>query len=192
MSTISLPQPGESLVDRMNGSHHKFALNSFAAIVILHWIEHIVQAYQIWVLGWPRPKSLGLIGGLWPWLFKSEWLHYGFAIVMLYFLWVLRHGFVGRGRKWWNASLGLQIWHHFEHLLLLIQALTGSYLLGKAVPTSIVQLFFPRVELHLFYNTAVTIPMIVAMYYHLRPSPEEQEEMSCSCRSHVAQTTAAH
>ena len=37
------------------------------------------------------------------------------------------------------------------------------------MPTSIAQLVFPRVELHLFYNTIVTIPMVVAMFYHLRP-----------------------
>jgi hypothetical protein len=47
------------------------------------------------------------------------------------------------------AALWIQVWHHFEHLLLLMQAVTGANLMGKPVPTSIAQLVLPRVELHL-------------------------------------------
>jgi hypothetical protein len=39
---------------------------------------------------------------------------------------------------------------------------------GNAVPTSILQLWFPRLELHLFYNTVVFVPMVVAMYSRQR------------------------
>jgi hypothetical protein len=85
----------------------------------------------------------------------------------------------------------IQIWHHFEHLLLLVQAMTGAYLLGAKVPTSIAQLMFPRIELHLFYNTIVTIPMVVAMVKHLRPSPEERALMRCSCAKPVTMAAPA-
>jgi hypothetical protein len=34
---------------------------------------------------------------------------------------------------------------------------------GAKEPTSVLQLFFPRIELHLFYNSVVTIPIVVAM-----------------------------
>lgn len=169
------------LTTSVNTVHHKAALNVFMFIVLAHWAEHLVQAYQVWVLDKPRPQSRGVLGQIWPWLATSEWLHYGYAIVMLVFLWVLRHGFVGRSRRWWNLALGIQIWHHFEHLLLLGQAVTNSNIAGKKVPTSIAQLFFERVELHLFYNTIVFIPMVIAMYLHLRPSKEEQAHMRCSC-----------
>jgi hypothetical protein len=59
-------------------------------------------------------------------------------------------------------------------------------LLGRAVPTSIIQLFFPRVELHLFYNAAVFIPMAIGMYFHIfRPykgvSSEEARSITCTC-----------
>ena len=37
-------------------------------------------------------------------------------------------------------------------------------LFGAKVPTSILQLVFPRVELHLFYNVVVFIPMVIAMW----------------------------
>jgi hypothetical protein len=40
----------------------------------------------------------------------------------------------------------------------------------------------PRVELHLFYNTIVFIPMVIAVYWHLRPSVVDERDMSCSCR----------
>jgi hypothetical protein len=100
---------------------------------------------------------------------------------MLIGLILLRPGFVGRARTWWTAALWIQCWHHFEHFLLLVQASSGAYLLGRPVPTSIAQLVFPRVELHLFYNTIVTVPMVVAMVLHLRPTAQEAEMMRCSC-----------
>jgi len=165
----------------LNGSRHRAAVAVFGIVVLAHWAEHIVQAIQIWGLGWPRPKARGLLGEPFPWLIQSEWLHYGYAIVMLVGLWLLRPGFTGRSKTWWTIALAIQFWHHIEHLLLLVQAQTGHYLLGRAVPTSILQLYFPRVELHLFYNSVVFLPMVIAMYLHLRPSPAEKAAASCTC-----------
>ena len=166
---------------RLNGPWHRAALTLFLVVVLAHWAEHVVQAVQIWGLGWPRPQARGVLGMPFPWLVAEEWLHYAYALVMLVGLWLLRPGFVGRALTWWTIALGIQFWHHIEHLLLLIQAQTGWRLGGGAVPTSVLQLFFPRVELHLFYNGVVFLPMIVAMYLHLRPSRRESERMSCSC-----------
>lgn len=165
----------------LNTKYHKIGLYLFSFIVIAHWVEHLTQAYQIYVLNWPPPKAGGALGLAFPWLVTSEWLHYGFALFMLIGFVTLRHGFVGRSRTWWNVAMWIQVWHHFEHLLLLIQALSGSNLLGKPVPTSIIQLVFPRVELHLFYNAIVFTPMVVAMVYHMRPKPYERELMRCTC-----------
>ncbi|MER7458836.1 hypothetical protein [Micromonospora sp. NPDC126480] len=170
----------------LNGTYHRPALTVFLLIVLAHWAEHLVQAAQIWVLGWPRPEARGLLGMPFPVLVEQEWLHYGYALVMLAGFWVLRGGFVGRGRSWWLIALAVQIWHHLEHLLLLVQALTGTYIAGRAAPTSLLQLVLPRVELHLFYNAAVFLPMVVAMYYHLRPSRREREQMTCGCLPRVA------
>ena len=44
------------------------------------------------------------------------------------------------------------------------------------VPTSLVQMWVPRVELHLFYNTIVFIPMVVAMYYHMFPTGSDASD----------------
>ncbi|MEV7780101.1 hypothetical protein [Kitasatospora sp. NPDC088351] len=183
---------GSSLLDRLNGSHHRAALNGFLLIVLGHWAEHITQAYQIWGLGWPVPKAKGALGLAYPWLVTSEWLHYGYALVMIIGLFALRRGFTGRSRTWWTIALGIQFWHHIEHLLLIIQAQTGHYLFGKSAPTSVLQLLIARVELHLFYNTIVFIPMVIGMYLHLRPSQAELAEMTCSCRAQEpSRTTVA-
>ncbi|BCJ62508.1 hypothetical protein [Micromonospora endophytica] len=174
------------VIATLNGTYHRAALNVFLLIVLAHWAEHIVQAVQIWGLGWPRPQARGVLGMPFPVLVEQEWLHYGYALIMLVGLWILRHGFTGRARTWWLVAIGVQVWHHFEHLLLLIQALTGTTLAGRAAPTSLLQLVLPRVELHLFYNAVVFLPMLVAMYYHLRPDPRERAQMSCSCLRPVA------
>jgi hypothetical protein len=175
----------------LNTTYHKAALLFFGFVVVAHWAEHIAQAYQIYVMGWARPKAGGALGLVWPWLVKSEWLHYGFAIFMMVGLIVLRHGFTGSSRTWWNTAMWIQVWHHFEHLLLLLQAVSGANLLGKPVPTSIAQLVFPRVELHLFYNALVTIPMVVAMVKHMRAPVAEQARMRCTCARHALAPAAA-
>lgn len=172
---------GTSALDALNTRWHKLALIGFLAIVLAHWAEHLAQAGQIYALGWEVKESRGVLGLPFPWLVTSEWMHYGYALIMLVGLFILRSGFVGRARTQWNIALGIQVWHHLEHLLLLIQAITGSYLLGRSEPTSIIQLVAPRVELHLFYNAMVFAPMVVAMILHLRPRPAERAQMRCSC-----------
>jgi hypothetical protein len=51
---------------------------------------------------------------------------------------------------------------------------------------ALVQLWVPRVELHLFYNTIVFLPMAVAMYDHLFPPAAEVSRAQCACARHVA------
>ncbi|MGW5668285.1 hypothetical protein [Micromonospora sp. NPDC003776] len=179
--TQTARMPKQRMLLWLNGPHHRAALNVFLAVTLGHWAEHLVQAYQIWLLGWPRPQARGILGQFYPSLITSEWLHYGYAVVMLGFLFLLRPGFAGRARTWWTVALGIQFWHHIEHFLLLIQAQTGHNFWSKPVPTSLLQLVYPRVELHLFYNSIVFIPMVIAMYLHLRPRPSELEAMECSC-----------
>lgn len=177
----TLARDNQRSVSWMNGAGHRLTLGVFMFIVLAHWAEHLVQAAQIWAFNQPRPQARGVLGQFYPWLVSSELLHYGYAIVMLIGLFALRDGFVGRARTWWTVALAIQFWHHIEHLLLLIQAQTHNYLFGAAVPTSILQYFYPRVELHLFYNTVVFVPMVVAMYFHLRPKPAERELATCTC-----------
>ncbi len=165
----------------INTSKHELALRLYMVIVLAHWGEHLVQAFQIYVMKWPRPESRGILGQFFPWLISSESLHYAYALFMLAGLWMLKSGFYGRSKTWWNISLALQFWHHIEHFLLQMQALTEKNLFGSPVPVSLLQLVVPRVELHLFYNTVVFIPMVIGMYYHLFPTTDEMSQHQCPC-----------
>ena len=170
-----------TLLQKLNSVWHERALQAFMVVVLAHWAEHLAQAFQIYVLGWAVPASRGVLGLWFPWLVASEVLHYGYALVMLLGIWLLRTGFTGRSYTWWMVAFWIQFWHHIEHGLLQGQALVGANLFNSPVPMSIAQLFIPRVELHLIYNSLVFIPMIIGMYYHLFPSQEEYASQTCSC-----------
>ena len=176
--------PSSTWQERLNGAWHERALWIFTAIVLAHWAEHLAQAFQIYALHWPVPESRGVLGLWYPWMVKSEVLHYGYALVMLIGIWLLRDGFVGRSRTWWNVALAIQFWHHVEHALLQGQAIAQHNLFHSPVPTSIAQLWIPRVELHLIYNSIVFIPMVIAMYYHMFPPSPDAAKMKCTCAFH--------
>lgn len=216
MSTANLacPLPRErSFIDKLNAEWHKPALLTYTAIVLTHWAEHLLQAFQVYVLGWPLKDARGLLGIPFPFLVKSESLHYFYALIMLFAFWILRKGFVGRSYYWWMAAFWIQFWHHIEHALLQYQVIAGANFFGAPAPISVIQMlgflagtpetgfgglmsgppahpFTPlmlavrRVEVHLFYNTIVTIPMVVAMFYHMFPSPGEEAHMQCNCTWH--------
>lgn len=167
----------------LNGRRHRTALLVFLVIVLAHWGEHLLQAFQVYVLHWPRADAGGALGLVIPALVHSELLHYGYALVMLAGLFMLRPGFTGRSRTWWTVALWIQVWHHLEHLLLLGQAVSGTNLLGGPAPASLLQLVIPRVELHLFYNAVVFAPMVIAMVLHRWPSATEHGATTCTCAS---------
>jgi len=170
--------------ERLNTEWHEIALRTFMVIVLAHWAEHLAQAFQIYALGWPVPTARGVVGYVFPWVISSEIMHYGYALVMLVGLFLLRPGFVEASeRRWWTIALAIQFFHHIEHGLLQLQAILGTPFFGRPVPTSIAQLWVPRVELHLFYNTIVFVPMIVAMYFHLFPL-KSTAAPRCNCAWH--------
>lgn len=173
------------LAEKLNAVWHERALQIFLAIVLAHWAEHLVQAYQIYVMGWPIPESRGVLGYWFPWMVSSEILHYGYALVMLIGLWILRTGFTGSSYTWWMISFWIQFWHHIEHALLQGQAIIGENLANSPVPVSLVQFIIPRVELHLIYNSLVFIPMIIGMYLHMFPPVGEKGIARCSCAVHL-------
>ena len=164
---------------RLNTIWHKQALLVFFLISIAHLAEHIVQMIQMHVMDMPMNQANGILGMWFPWLIQSEVLHYGYAFVMLVGLFMLWPGFaVGTsGYFWWVVAIVIQIWHHFEHCLLIGQAITKENLWGSPVPTSVLQLVFPRAELHFVYNLLVLIPMVLAMWYHVF-----KDSGTCNCR----------
>jgi len=182
--TVGNETRAASWLRKVNGPWHKPALQIFLVIVLAHWAEHLAQAAQIYILHWPVVDSRGFLGHWYPWLVKSEFLHYAYAIVMLVGLWIFRLGFVGRSRVWWMIAFWIQFWHHIEHAILQGQGILGQNLFASPVPVSIVQLWIPRVELHLIYNTIVFVPMMIAMFNHMFPTAQEEAHHHCGCAWH--------
>jgi len=180
-SAYSVPATGYSLYYKLNHQWHKPALQMYMLIVLAHWAEHLAQAFQIYVLNWPVPESRGVLGLWFPWLVESEFLHYAYALVMLVGLWVLRKGFEGLSSTWWMVAFWIQFWHHIEHGILQYQAIVGQNLFNSPVPISLIQVWIPRVELHLFYNSIVFVPMVIGMYYHMFPPEGEEPSHGCTC-----------
>jgi hypothetical protein len=137
---------------------------AFLALMTAHWAEHIVQVYQVYVLHMHRACALGLLGMKYPWLVRTESLHFTFAVLTTVMLIALRKRFVFEAYTLWDIAISISLWHLLEHSLLFYQAVTGHFLFGAHQPTSILQLAFPRIELHLFYNSLVTIPSMIAMW----------------------------
>ncbi len=129
-------------------------MTMFIAICAIHFIEHLAQLYQLFVLNWQRFDCLGLLGLWQPNLVRSEWLHYLFVLYMLIGVYYFRSRL---DRAWGQTTIYLLHFHHIEHLLLLSQALLGFK------PTGIGGIWFPRIELHFFYNAVVFIAMIISI-----------------------------
>ena len=194
VSSAGIPNLSEqptTLHERLNTRWHKSSLLLFTALVLFHWMEHLVQAYQFFVLQWSRSMSMGVLGMFYPWLMTTETLHYSFALVMVVALWVLRKGFTGTSYTWWMVAFWIQFWHHFEHFILFYQAQTHRFWFDGTVPTSVGQIWVPRIELHLIYNALVFIPMVVAMYYHMYPPGNEAIRPMCTCAHHRTPATGA-
>src|SRR6476620_4211968 len=178
------------MLQRLNGAWHERALQVFMVIVLGHWTEHILQAWQIYYLGMPVAHAHGALGHFYPWLVQSEVLLYGYALVMLVGLWILRKGFTGTSRKWWTIALVIQFWHHIEHGLLITQATAHHNFFGSPAPVSLLQLVFSRAARPLFSTAVVSIPMVIGMYYHMFPPETETQPAACTCAWHLSKATA--
>lgn len=146
-----------------------------------HLMEHIVQMWQIKGMKCELSKANGIIGYWFPWLMTSEVLHYGYAFIMLVGFIALRPGFVGfRGITWWDVALWIQVWHFFEHVLLISQAIVGQNILDYDQPMSVLQFFVPRAELHFTYNAIIFIPTCVAIWRHWGTA---NGQLRCNCNN---------
>ncbi|AIE73033.1 MULTISPECIES: hypothetical protein [unclassified Synechocystis] len=118
---------------------------AFIIICLIHFAEHIFQLSQLYLLGWERPDCLGLLGVYFPELMRSQWLHFLYAVIMEIGLYVFLSLFG-------LTALMLQTLHLGEHTILLATVPN---------PWCIGEIWFPRIELHFFYNLVVLIPMMV-------------------------------
>lgn len=163
------PTRAATLMQRLNGQLHAPALWVFMLIIVAHWLEHVLQIYQIYALGWAPATAGGILGVMYPRLIESESLHFFYDFVQWAGIVILRSGFHGRARTLWTMAMVVQTWHYIEHVLLMGQFLTGHYLFDAPHQISILQLWFPRAELHFIYNLLVFIPMVIAVHYYVKP-----------------------
>ena len=145
----------------------------FMGIVTAHWLEHIFQAVQVYILGWPVAHADGALGHIWHGAADNEWIHWGYAAAMLFGLvflyeYSIRTSSPPMAQGLWLTTVGMQAWHSMEHTWLLTQFLMGE----KPVSFGTVWFGIPRMELHLLYNTVITLTMLVALavrWYQTRP-----------------------
>lgn len=174
----------EALMQRLNGPLHAPALWIYMLIVVAHWLEHVLQIYQIYALGWEPDKAGGILGVIYPGLVESETLHFVYDFIQWAGIIILLPGFIGRARTIWSIAMVAQTWHYIEHVLLMGQYLSGYYLFGAPQQISILQLWFPRAELHFGYNLMVFIPMVIAVHLYIQP----KLEMLATMRAEAAGT----
>ncbi len=148
----------KALIYSLNGRYYERAIQVFMLVVASHFLEHVCQIWQLYVISLPRPECLGLLGSFYPWLVTSEAFHYAHALFMLLGLAVFRISPLGG--FWWELALWLAFYHHLEHAILLSQALTGENFCSMRC--SLGSFLMPRIELHFVYNLMILIPMIVA------------------------------
>ncbi|MEM7331082.1 MAG: hypothetical protein AAF490_03245 [Chloroflexota bacterium] len=157
-----------NFMEKLNTVWHEKALWAYIVIVLGHFSEHVIQIYQIYILGW-LPKEAGGILGLWfPWLAESEILHIAYNGAMWIGILLLWKGVQGQSRTFWKWALIFQTWHLFEHVILMYQFVAKDYWFGGARQTSIGEIFFPRPELHFMYNFIVFVPLMIACFLYFR------------------------
>lgn len=140
-------------------------MKTFLVLIGLHWIEHLFQVYQIYFLHMHRECAFGFLGMKYPWLVQTEVLHFAFAGFTFSGMWLVAQNYFTSNKAVhsWVVGWLWSAFHFVEHLLLFWQALLHHNIFGRPVPTSMLQLIFPRVELHLVYNTIITYFIMKAL-----------------------------
>lgn len=144
------------------------------ALQLFHQLEHVVQVAQAKLLG-IKPAH-GILGSL----VDLEWVHFVYNNG-LYILLVIATVAVLRDRRirppvgwlWLGATLAVQTYHVFEHIVKIAQHLTT----GADPAPGILGFVIDLVWLHFSINMVVTICMIGAfvslgMYHEFRPSAQ--------------------
>lgn len=142
-----------------------------------HVGEHVVQIFQLRVLGLTGEHAHGVFGAL-----DIEWVHFAWNSWILLAVAILLIRF--RNNPWlWLTAL-LAGWHLFEHLVLITTYLTTGV---EGTPGLLARggllgggLGIARPELHLLYNLAETLPLLIGLGREWRrrslhgPSGEQQ------------------
>lgn len=156
--------------DVLNGRYDREALIAYMVVPTVHFAEHVMQLAQVKLLGIAPRDAGGLLGEAFPALVANEALHTVYNSLQLTGLILLIPGFrrYRAARRVWTVALIAQSWHWLEHAFLQVQYLTGHYFYGAIKQMSVLERYFPRVELHFAYNLAAFVPTAVALALYLR------------------------
>lgn len=130
-----------------------------------HVGEHVVQIAQLRLLALSGEHAHGVFGAL-----DVEWVHFGWNAWILLAVGLLLTRF-GRN-PWLWVTLPLAGWHMAEHVVVLATylgsgvagspgLLASGGLVGGGLPIA-------RPDLHLLYNVAETVPLLVGLWWQWR------------------------
>ena len=166
---------------RLRGS---FMRRLFVAVIVvqgIHVVEHVIQLIQVFVLGIPEQRALGILGYIFQFNGTEEWLHFAFNITYLSALLVLLgpvRGLVPYAVPRWAFALfafgvGLEAWHNVEHAVIISNVIRNG---GCPCPgIGDVVLAIPDTVLHFFYNLIAYSATVPAFLSVLRSNSEGSE-----------------
>lgn len=167
----------------MNAATHRRSVAVLAGVLgvqATHFVEHIIQLFQVYVFRVPEDQALGALGAVFELHGTEEWLHLVFNLALLTALLWFRP-FVRHELGVWTRSyraylflgVGVEMWHVIEHLVV-----TGNMIAnGGGCPCpGILDRIVPENILHFGYNIAAltglaagVVPILVAAVRH-RPA----------------------
>lgn len=172
-----MPRPRGLLIGRL-----------FVAVIVvqgIHVVEHVIQLIQVFVLGIPDEKALGIVGYIFQFNGTEEWLHLAFNVTYLSALLALLgpvRGLVPYAVPRWAYALfafglGLEAWHNVEHAVIITNVIRNG---GCPCPgIGDVVLAIPDTVLHFFYNLiaySATIPAFFSVVDRRSKGPERPRQ----------------
>ena len=162
--------------ERMPGLLQTVFRPLFVGVVVVqgvHVIEHIIQLVQVYVLGIPDDKALGILGYILQLQGTEEWLHLVFNVTYLSALLLLvvpLRGVVPDAVPRWAYAaflfgVSLEGWHNIEHAVIISNVLRNG---GCPCPgIGDVALGITDKVLHFSYNALAYTATLPAFVYYI-------------------------
>jgi hypothetical protein len=180
MTTVHLDGPDRAAVAAHGPRIAGRFLAFYAAVVLVqggHVVEHIIQLIQVFVLGVPESRALGLLGYVFAIQGTEEWLHIVFNLAYFISLVVVGWGL------WQSPAAGsivplwamtafifgatLEGWHVLEHVVIISNVIANN---GCPCPGILdARLGLSDTVLHFGYNSlaySATIPPFAYLLRH--------------------------
>jgi hypothetical protein len=148
----------------------------YAAVVAVqggHVVEHIIQLIQVFVLGVPDDKALGLLGYVFAFQGTEEWLHIVFNVLYLACLVIISWRLLGSPVVPLLAQLAflffgvwLEGWHVIEHVVIISNVVANNGCPCPGILDS--QLGVSDTVLHFGYNAIAYAATVLPFVYLLR------------------------